>query len=154
MKREFSFRVFGDPKGQPRARAFRRGNHTGVYDPGTADAWKFAVREAARETWNRDLGGETFGKVPIYVGITFFFRRPKSHWRKCKQLGETLKSDAPKWHTSKPDRDNCEKAILDALTTLGIWEDDSQVCCGQVFKRYADHAGLPGAVVVIGEANE
>lgn len=31
-----SWRVFGIPKGQPRVRAFIRGKHAGVYDPGQA----------------------------------------------------------------------------------------------------------------------
>ncbi len=29
--------IKGIPKGQPRVRAFVRGRHAGVYDPGTAD---------------------------------------------------------------------------------------------------------------------
>lgn len=37
-----------------------------------------------------------------------------------------LKAEAP--HTSRPDLDNVEKGMLDALTALGVWLDDSQVC--------------------------
>lgn len=126
-----SFTVFGDPKGQPRARACVRGKHAGTYDPGTADAWKFAVREAARVA----LSGQTFGDVPIRLTLQFWFKRPKSH---CRADG-SLRPGAPvRWHTQKPDRDNCEKAVLDALTTLGVWDDDCQVCCGQVSKRWAN----------------
>lgn len=128
-----SFLVHGDPKGQPRARACRRGKHSGVYDPGTADAWKFAVREAARVA----LNGQTFGQSPLKVTLRFWFRRPKHHYR---SNGE-LKLNAPPWHAQKPDRDNLEKAVLDALTTLGVWTDDSQVCCGSVTKRWADVGG-------------
>lgn len=139
-----SFSAYGTPKGQPRARAFRRGNHTGVYDPGTADAWKFSVREAARSV----MGEVHFEGRPLRVSIDFYFPRPKKHFRKCG-----LRHDAPRWHTQKPDRDNLEKAVLDALTTLGIWEDDSQVCCGQVRKLWSESStGL--AVVTISDEME
>ena len=47
-----------------------------------------------------------------------------------------LKPNAPKWHTDKPDRDNADKAVLDALTNLGLWGDDKQVCDGRIRKFY------------------
>jgi Holliday junction resolvase RusA-like endonuclease len=70
--------------------------------------------------------------------------RPKSHYNR-----HGLKLDAPTFHTGKPDRDNVEKGILDALTALGMWEDDGQVCQGSVDKIYGER---PGAVIVIQHA--
>jgi hypothetical protein len=79
---------------------------------------------------------------PVRVDLCFYFARPKSHFRTGKFAG-VLRDDAPKWHTTKPDRDNLEKAVLDALTQVGgFWQDDSQVCAGSVTKRYGIPCGM------------
>ena len=131
-----TIRVFGIPKGQPRPRAFsfRRGDKTltRVYDPATAEGWKSAIAEAART-----LVPTTPIEGPISMEVTFIFPRPKAHLRKD---GST-KFGSPTWHTHKPDRDNCEKAVLDALTILGFWHDDAQVCAGEVRKIYGTPPG-------------
>ena len=44
-----AFFAAGLPKGQPRPRAFSRGGHARVYDPGTAEGWKASVALAARD---------------------------------------------------------------------------------------------------------
>lgn len=129
----FSFVVDGDPKGQPRARAAKVGNFVRMYTPATAADFKDRIRAAAKEAGLR-------GKMlqgPLKVDITAFFPRPKGHYRTGKNAG-LLRPDAPEWHTAKPDRDNCEKACLDALTSVGVWKDDSQVCAGEVRKKYAN----------------
>jgi len=132
MREPLQFFAHGTPKGQPRARACRRGNHAAVYDPGTADAWKWAVRAAAKDKWD---GVPFVG--PIRLEVTFYMPRPKSHFRS----NGDLKPKAPEWHIGKPDRDNLEKALMDALTTLGVWADDCQVCTGVVRKKYATKGG-------------
>ena len=132
MKPPLQFFAHGLPKGQPRARACRRGNHASVYDPGTADAWKWAVRAAAKDKWD---GVPFVGAIRLEV--IFYMPRPKAHFR----TNGDLKPNAPKWHIGKPDRDNLEKAVMDALTTLGVWADDCQVCTGTVQKQYATKGG-------------
>lgn len=131
------FIAFGIPKGQPRARACIRGKHAGMYDPGTADEWKKTVKAAALKVWD----GKPFD-VPLRVDISFQMPRPKSHYKR----GD-LRDDAPTWFTSKPDRDNLDKAVLDALTDAGILLDDRLACCGYITKTYANE--LPCAVVSI-----
>ena len=136
-----AFEVFGNPKGQPRPKAFARKFGNGqvmarVYTPGTAEEWKSQIAVAAKE-----FIPFIPLKGPIRVDIEFRFSRPKSHY-----LTRGIRPDAPFWHTSKPDRDNCEKAVLDALTILGMWDDDAQVCCGEVRKVYNDN---PGAQIMI-----
>ena len=128
--------VSGDPKGQPRARAFYRpGMGVRMYDPGQAEGWKGQVALAARGVIPAvPIEG------PLYVSIIFRFPRPKSHYRTGKHAGE-LRDDAPYWHTVKPDRDNAEKAVLDCLTQIGMWHDDCQVCSGPVEKVWAKTGG-------------
>jgi Holliday junction resolvase RusA-like endonuclease len=80
-----------------------------------------------------------------------FFPRPKAHYRS----NGDLKPNAPSFHVSKPDTENCSKAILDSLTQVGVWRDDSQVCSLRTRKQYcglsAFGGGLfrPGAQITI-----
>lgn len=134
----------GDPKGQPRPRAFARGGHARVFDPGTAEGWKSAVALAAREHVRTPLDGA------LRVEMLFTFRRPKGHYRTGKN-SHVLRDDAPTFHTSKPDADNLAKAVLDALTTLGAWRDDAQVSTLIVTKDYGD---TPGVRVEIAERSD
>lgn len=135
------FFVPGDPKGQPRA---RRGAGKHMYTPDTANGFKECIYAVAREhTPKVPLTG------PVSMTVTAVFARPKSHYGTGKNA-DKLRSDAPHYHTSKPDRDNVEKAILDALTRLGFWKDDAQVCDGRMTKIY--EGGVPmkvGCYVVI-----
>ena len=128
------FFAFGIPKGQPRPRAFARkfGNKWAarVYDSGTAECWKAQVAIAAQPHIPA-----TSMTGPIHVELVFYFPRPKSHYRIGKHAGE-LRVDAPRFCTQKPDADNSAKAVLDALTLLGVWVDDSQVCKLVIEKFY------------------
>ena len=136
------FIAFGIPKAQPRAKAFSRGGHAGVYDPGTSNDWKTIVRNAATAEWDRvQFSG------PVSVSLMFDLPRPQSHFR---SNGE-LKPNAPKWVEKKPDLDNLEKAVLDALTNVGVWRDDSQVVVVEKSKLYADQGCRPGCCVEIKE---
>ena len=42
----------------------------------------------------------------------------------------------PSPHTGKPDLDNLEKAVLDAITRSKLWKDDKQVSHKNTMKRY------------------
>jgi len=133
------FAVRGLPKAQPRPKAFKRGAHAGVYDPGTAGEWKALVADAAR-AHRPDVPLEG----PLSLSIDFLLPRPKGLMRKKDPHHEIP-------HTSKPDRDNLEKAVLDALTQDGWWRDDAQVCAGEVRKLYHAKDGVPGARITIAE---
>lgn len=141
--------VKGDPKGQPRPRAFARGGMVRMYDPGTAEGWKSAIADE----WRRSA--PKFPKIagPVSVELQFFFARPKAHFTK-----RGLRDDAPRCHAKKPDADNLAKAVCDCLTQLGIWEDDDQVTslvvrkwytytdvtgCRLILKPDGDHKDLP-----------
>lgn len=140
------FGVKGEPKGQPRPRAFARqfGKkwQARVYTPGTAEEWKSCIAEAVRphlppEPWT----------CPLRLSVTFYMPRPKSHYRSGK-VERGLKPDAPVNHVGKPDLDNMLKAVKDALGQVGLWHDDCQVCeYGQVWKVYS--VQHPGAWVKV-----
>jgi crossover junction endodeoxyribonuclease RusA len=135
MSLSIEFTAYGTPKGQPRPKATIRGKHAGVYDPGTANDWKDAVRFAAKEAW-RAFNPRPKFTGPVCLWIMCHMPRPANHIR----ANGTLKDWAPKWVESKPDFDNVGKAIADALTSIGIWNDDAQVARCIMEKVYA----MPG----------
>lgn len=122
--------VVGNPKGQPRPRATIRGKHAAMYDDRkhAVYSWRQMIALAAQP-----IRPEQPIDGPIRVDYTLYFPRPKSHFNSKG----VVKPKAPQWYTSKPDRDNADKAILDTLTQLGFWRDDAQVCAGEIEKVYA-----------------
>ena len=134
-----AFFAYGDPKGQPRPRAFSRGGHARVFDPGTAEGWKGAIAIAAKPCLPAaPISG------PVSIEIAFMFARP-GRLRTKKALAMT---NLP--HTAKPDADNAAKAVLDALTQIGMWTDDALVSRMLVTKEYTDD-GRTGAHIRIKE---
>lgn len=129
--------VIGEPKGQPRPKAYRRGNRAAVYDPGTANGWKLAVAGALRDL----LPDEPYAG-PVAVSAKFILPRPKRLMRKKDPEGELL-------HTSKPDSDNLLKAVMDVCSDIQLWRDDTQVVDVFVQKRYAAKNGRPGMHLII-----
>lgn len=133
------------PKGQPRVKACRRGAFTRVYTPDTADGFKDAVQLAAKHAmWNHSPR-PLFGDNPVRVDWECVFPRPKSHFTAKGQI----KATAPKWHIQTPDRDNLDKAILDALTAVQMWHDDRQACSGMLIKRWAALGEASGVQITI-----
>lgn len=130
-----SFFVRGEPKGQPRPRAFARkmgAVHVArFYDSDVADAWKRAVYLGVIEAANKAGWQVTTG--PVAVTLQFAMPRPKSHFG-----AKGLKPSAPQAHVGKPDADNLAKLILDQATrTERIWRDDSHVVEMHVVKGWA-----------------
>ena len=143
--------IKGDPKGQPRPRAYARrmgANFVArVYDSDVADEWKRAVRMSVRADAMRAFP-QRLDDVGFKVVLTFTFRRPKSHL----STAGLLKAKSPLWHISRPDCDNLAKLVLDQITDLAlIWRDDSQVVILVVEKFWA-RAGEEGGCAVRIEA--
>jgi len=105
--------------------------HIRNYTPAKAPVqdYKSAIRFEAAKVFP---GTPTVG--PVKLLLTFVFSRPKAHYRTGRYADE-MRSDAPEWHTHKPDIENCAKAVLDALTGI-VYRDDSQVCSLHITKRY------------------
>lgn len=139
--KSIEFRVDGTPVGQPRPRACIRGKHAGMYDPGTAKAWKQQVKNAATVAFAK-AGGFDEG-IPLSVRLVFGMLRPKAHFKSIY-----VRPNAPKWHTSKPDADNLAKAVLDALVDCKVIDDDKRVALLYASKSYSTAAGCQ---ITIGE---
>ena len=127
----------GVPVAQPRPRATAVGRHARVYHArGPVDAFKAGVRLAASQAFS---GAPLEG--PLRVDSVFVFPRPKHMIWKTKPMPRV-------WHAKKPDRDNVDKAVLDALTGL-LWRDDAQVCAGGQEKWIASGDEQPHVVVTV-----
>lgn len=137
----------GIPKGQPRARSRPRGR--GVYDPGTADGWKGDVQRAMLP----HLPPSPLDGL-LRVDIAVYLPRPKTFSKLVREAyGGTKKIPAgPVYCPSKPDRDNLDKAVLDALVGMGLIRDDALVVAGSISKYYAGagvYGGRTGAEISI-----
>ena len=126
-----SFFVRGVPRPQPRHRA-AGGGRKGVYNPTTANDWKGAiVRTGSKYRPAQPLEG------PVMVDCWWFLPRPKRLMRKRDP-------DGPMWAPVARDRDNLDKAVLDALTADGWWRHDGQAVFGLLAKLYHSKVGVPG----------
>ena len=132
----------GIPKPQPRPRAFARNGMARVYDPGTAEGWKSAIAVAAKEVLpDKPLAG------PIGLRIVFLLPRPKSHYRANGNLLDKCRAFC---HAQKPDLDNLAKAVMDCLSTIGMWKDDAQVARLDIMKWW-DSSDQCGATITVEE---
>ncbi len=124
------------PVAKPRDRAVRFGTSARVHPVThikTADgtrkrhpitSFMATVRMAAKDNYS---GPPLEG--PVRVDCLWLLPRPQRLiWKKRKM---------PRLpHSKKPDRDNLDKSVLDALNGL-IWRDDAQVYDGRLTKMYA-----------------
>ena len=78
---------------------------------------------------------------PVRVTIEAFFERPQYLLKKSSPEGLIP-------HTTTPDRDNVDKAVLDALKEAGLVRDDAQVWAGGVTKWYVAKGCAPGVRIV------
>jgi Holliday junction resolvase RusA-like endonuclease len=122
----YSVFVEGTPRPQPRTRKGKYGN---LYNPGSADSWKEAIQIAFFMNRKPQIMG------PVYLKIHFFFHKATGLQGKIVP------------HTVKPDKDNLEKAVMDALTGIQIWKDDCQVYGGNTEKYWTP--GKSGAQIWI-----
>lgn len=110
--------------------------------------WRQDVRAAAEQSATEQQWELPQRHIPIDVDIIFWFARPKSHYRTGKN-SHLLRDNAPKFHTTKPDIDKLIRGILDALTSAGIYTDDSNVTRAAATKHYANQGEPAGAFIVV-----
>ena len=101
-------------------RIIMRNGHPSMANNKRVRSWMDIVRDTVRTQIN-PFDGETLisKKVPVGGMIDVFLPWPKNT---PKKLAATT---AP--HVDKPDGDNLQKPILDALSEAGVWWDDAQV---------------------------
>jgi Holliday junction resolvase RusA-like endonuclease len=119
MKTVYHLFVNGVPKAQPRPRMATSGN---VYNPDSADAWKEEIK-AAFLLCRRPVITES-----VQLRVTIYLPRPKA-------MKGNDERNIP--HAKKPDLDNLLKACMDAMTDVGVWQDDSLVSATDASKWYA-----------------
>lgn len=68
---------------------------------------------------------------PLLLWVHYAFPWLKSEPKKNRQAGW-------KWKDSKPDFDNAQKLLADALTEAGFYTDDRKVCFSIFTKEFAD----------------
>lgn len=132
-----SFFCQGEPVAQPRVRVVRVGKCVRMGGANKSHAihrWKDYLRHDAQKA----MLGLTLAEGPIALELTFLMPRPTSMPRKSAGLLIP--------HTKRPDLDNLEKAVKDALNTI-VWRDDSQVSNVAKRKRYVRGAEAPGVHV-------
>lgn len=128
---EMTIPIAPHAKGRPRA---GRGQ---VYTPESTRAWsaQFAML-AAQHRPAEPLEG------PLRVDVLAIRARPVA-MRTRAFVGGLV------WCPRRPDRDNVDKAVLDAMAAW--WHDDAQVCLGVVAKAYAELDGVPRVCVRVSE---
>lgn len=102
--------------------------------------WRNLVSDNARIAMTREKFTQFDKDVPVSVHITFLMPRPK-----------TVKRHTP---TVPPDIDKLCRAVLDALTDVGVWVDDSQVVDLGATKIYASGIHIGAHITVEGLASE
>lgn len=120
------FVVVGIPAPQGSKRAFVRGGRVSLVEScARVKPYRALVSLAASQTRK-----DPPTRLPVGIGITFVFVRPKSHYT---SKGE-LRASAPSF-PGKPDVDKLCRAVLDALTGI-LYHDDAQVVSLNASKRY------------------
>jgi len=98
-------------------------------------AWRKAVTTVASDyitQWDhKPLTG------PVDLNVVFYIERPKSI-PQSKRLTPIV----------PPDVDKLVRAICDAMTDAGVWDDDAQVIHLKAMKLY-DDAHEPGAHIIV-----
>ena len=138
------FLVTGSPVAQGRPRFSTRGGKIRAHDPAKSKSFKETVKWQAIESGaNKQLL-----EGPLKMTLIFKLRRPQGHYGK-----KGLRPSAPTHHITKPDLDNLEKGVKDALEGI-CYARDQQVCETYLRKEYAVKGRMPGVLVTIEEIEE
>ena len=129
---QIQFTIPAVPVAEPRKRVRIRKTRDGksfsqLYTPGSdpVNAFKATARIFASMALKRmaPLGG------PLKLSLVFVMPRTQNQIWKTKPMPRI-------WHDKKPDFDNLEKSVCDALKGL-VWIDDSQICSVSTMKVIA-----------------
>ena len=127
-----SFTVVGTPAPQGSKRHVGGGRM--IESSPHVKPWRESIRAAALEAMGEDWQQLT---GPVGLSLGFYLPRPKGHYGTGRNA-DSLRPSAPRHPVTKPDLDKLIRAVLDALTSAGLWRDDSQVVSILAGKEYAD----------------
>jgi crossover junction endodeoxyribonuclease RusA len=137
--------VAGVPAPQGSKRAYGAGRPGGkirlVESSKRVKPWREDVRQAFLDQRHPESAPHVIatGGEALIVKIVFVMPRPKA----------TSKTRATPPAVKKPDLDKLERAVLDALTSAGVYADDSQVVALYGYKRLAELGEPTGAMIHI-----
>jgi Holliday junction resolvase RusA-like endonuclease len=129
------FFIPGIPKPQSRPKFARMGKFVRTYSPKT-DWFGLVYMQGLQ-----NKPSEAYD-TPLKLMLQFVLPKPKS---------------APKgkqWPSVRPDIDNYEKAVLDALTQAGMWTDDGLICEMFTSKVYAKPGEATGCRIAITQLSD
>jgi Holliday junction resolvase RusA-like endonuclease len=128
------------PIPQPRGRPCRVGDGTMrvIVD---SDHPVFKFRNAVQATAYLAYRGKPPLAGPLRIDAEILLPRPQNMIWKRKPMPREL-------HITKPDRDNLEKAIFDALKGI-LFLDDGQICDGRTRKFIAAGDERPGTWITV-----
>lgn len=130
-KKYFSITIAQEPHGKGRP---RMGRGKRLYTPQKTVAFENIIAgEVKNSIEKQKLGPPLLG--PVSVVVTFGLKMPNAMSRRKKQQCRDLKL----FPNKKPDIDNCEKAIFDAIQGL-LFADDKQVVNSESYKVYSDES--------------
>lgn len=150
MPERITFTVPAIPIAQPRQRhRIANGSHGQFvtnYTPAKSPVseYKATVKMAA------SVANATVLEGPLLVSLVFVFPRgSKPSWlKKASPWFWPWKRGERVPHITKPDRDNLDKATLDAMKGL-VFKDDKQACVGTLEKWIADAIEQPHVEITI-----
>lgn len=140
-KRSIEFDIPGVPVGKGRPRAAKRGKHITLYTPEKTACYEGVVAFSGQSA----MAGAALLDGALLVDMDIRIPVPES-WSRNKRNSALAGLLMP---TKKPDIDNIEKAIFDALNGV-TWKDDVQVVRVTKAKRYAEVPGVRLRISEIG----
>lgn len=148
-----SFTVEMAPRGQGRPRVATIGGHARAYKASVDvqhERTLAALCAPYRPRW--DDGTVMVIAFPVRVELVAVLPRPQSLCGVSKRTGLPLQDPGRRWHTGRPDVDNCSKALLDALKDW--WRDDCLVVQLVASKQVAALNEAPHYEITISEVAE
>ena len=131
------------PKSVQSVRFAARSGYIRTFQPKAQKEWKRAVKMAVSE--QLPVGWHPFGKVPLWVQVTYVFPPLKSFNKADKAV---IDGGGIIYKDTRPDvNDNLNKGLFDALTGV-LWEDDGRVVSSHVDKVYGKETGI---LISVGE---
>lgn len=129
---EMKLLILGNPIGKGRPRVTTRGGFARAYTPRrTADYESEVVH-----SYNSQIPSKYQLEGPIQADIKAYFKIPNANKKETHKMIANITK-----HTHKPDIDNIEKSVLDALNGLA-YADDSQIVKLTAEKFYSENPRL------------